>query len=68
MIDATNSYDGKHRFNIKNGLPVTSKDKAGVHGIGLENVRDVAHKSMGDIDIKNSDNVFEVSVLLQEPR
>ena len=68
MIDVTNSYDGKHGFNIKNGLPVTSKDKAGVHGIGLENVRDVAHKYMGDIDIKTCDNVFEVSVLLQEPR
>lgn len=67
MIDVSNSCVGKHRINVISGLPETSKDNANSHGIGLVNVRDIAHRYMGDIDIKVLDNEFDISVLLQEP-
>ena len=62
MIDVTNSYDGKHGFNIKNGLPLTSKDKAGVHGIGLEKKDELSQDEIK----KKQDLQQQISELEQE--
>ena len=36
------------------------------HGIGLENVRDVAERYLGGVNIKVKGDVFHVTVMLQQ--
>ena len=36
------------------------------HGIGLKNVKDVADHYLGDMDIKIKNDVFKVTVMLQQ--
>ena len=36
------------------------------HGIGLKNVKNVADHYLGDMDIKIKNDVFKVTVMLQQ--
>ena len=47
------------------GLPVTTKEDAAMHGIGLANVRRVAEKYMGGLEAGFEKQVFTVTVILQ---
>lgn len=55
-------------YHFSTGNPVTTKDTDNLigHGIGLKNVKDVASRYYGDLDIKVNENIFKVTVLLQE--
>lgn len=64
MIEIRNSYLGTLQWNTDSGLPVTSKDDAGCHGYGLSNIRRVAHKYSGDIDISAEDGEFCLCIML----
>lgn len=50
IIELVNSYRGELRFDASSGLPLTSKSVDG-HGFGLANIRRVARKYYGDIEI-----------------
>lgn len=50
IIEVVNSYAGELTVNAPTGLPATTKPGGG-HGIGLANIRSVAGKYYGDMEI-----------------
>ena len=66
----------KIKFEVKNsilktveidgetGLPETTKEDKESHGFGLANIRKVAQKYYGDIDINQDENSFTLTVML----
>jgi len=71
LLEVENSFDGDVPIREGSPLPVTTKqsvqpDIVTEHGIGLENVRDVAGRYFGGVNIKVKRNVFHVTVMLQQ--
>ena len=72
LLDVENSFDGA--VPVQAGgkfIPPTTKQSTlpGIiteHGIGLENVRDVAERYFGGVNIKVKGDVFHVTVMLQQ--
>lgn len=66
LIEVKNSFAGKVILG-QDGLPVTTK-KAEVlmHGIGLSNVRRIVGKYMGEMEICLENQVFQITVMVQE--
>lgn len=62
LIKVQNTYNGD--LLIEKGLPVTQKSNPHYHGIGLKNVRAVAAKYRGSLDITHESSTFTVVVLL----
>ena len=49
------------------GLPVSTKQRdSRFHGIGLFSVRQEAAKYQGDLEIRTEDQIFYITILLQE--
>ena len=51
-------------LNEKTGLPKTTKEEKDKHGFGLENIRRVAQKYFGDMDITRKDQLVTLTVML----
>lgn len=71
LLTVENSFDGTMPGWREDSLPATTKKSAlpeiiTEHGIGLENVRDVARRYFGGVNIKAEGRVFHVTVLLQK--
>ncbi|MCI8577187.1 MAG: GHKL domain-containing protein [Lachnospiraceae bacterium] len=72
LLEVENSFDGIVPTQTGKGLiPPTTKQSTlpGIimeHGIGLENVRDVAERYFGGVKIKVKGEVFHVTVMLQQ--
>lgn len=71
LIEVENSFDGKVIWKDGGIVPMTTKqsdlpDILMEHGIGLKNVKDVADHYLGDMDIKIKNDVFKVTVMLQQ--
>ncbi len=67
LIQVKNAFAGEVAFDERTGLPVsTKKEDSALHGIGLSNVKRMAEKYAGDVDIKVQKNEFCVTVILQE--
>lgn len=64
MLEVENSYTGKLNINDETGLPLTTKDKDGQHGLGLKNIKSIAKKYYGDIDIDYNNGRFKLSIML----
>lgn len=68
MIEINNSFTGDLRWDTEKDLPLTTKRKnAGysqLHGYGLVNIRRVAGKYSGDIDIVQKDGEFQLIIML----
>lgn len=64
MIEISNSFVGNLRLDTESGLPVTSKGKTDSHGYGLNNIRKIAEKYFGDIDISVKNEEFILSIML----
>ena len=62
MIEIKNSFSGEFVWG-EDQLPVTTKEGEG-HGFGLANIRKVAQKYCGDVDIECEDGACVVSVML----
>lgn len=62
FIDVRNSYDGSVRKQGDEYL--TTKKEQGKHGIGLQNVRRVVGSYRGDMEISDTDNIFDVKIML----
>lgn len=62
FINIRNSYEGSIRKQ-GNGYLTTKKD-AGKHGIGLQNVKRVVDNYHGNMEISDSDHIFDVKVML----
>ncbi|MDE7444643.1 MAG: GHKL domain-containing protein [Lachnospiraceae bacterium] len=71
LLEVENSFDGNAPV-WKDGLfPQTTKQNPlpGIvteHGIGLDNVRDMAERYFGGVNIKVKGDVFHVTVMLQQ--
>lgn len=71
LIEVENSFDGVLKWKDEDVLPVTVKQSSlpellMEHGIGLKNVKDVADRYLGYMDIKAEGNTFKVTVMLQQ--
>ena len=72
LLEVENSFDGDVPVQIGRGsILATTKQSTlpGIitdHGIGLENVRDVAERYFGGVNIKVKGDVFHVTVMLQQ--
>lgn len=64
MIEISNSFKGNLRWNTQNGLIFTSKEDKEGHGYGLSNIRKVAQKYSGDIDIVADNGKFCLCIIL----
>lgn len=64
MIEVANSLKERIFLEEESGLPQTMKEKNGEHGYGLNNIRRVAQKYFGDLDIEQRDNMFLLQVML----
>lgn len=64
MIEVINSYQDKITFDMETGLPNTMKEQKESHGYGLRNIREVARKYYGEIDIETTGEEFCLSVML----
>lgn len=62
FINVRNTYEGGL---IKKGKDyLTTKKKVGQHGIGLKNVERVINSYHGNIEISDTDNIFDVKIML----
>lgn len=70
LLEVENSFQGSLKWEVGAALPATTKQKdlpddLMEHGIGLKNVRDVAERYFGDLDIKVEKDIFKITVMLQ---
>ncbi len=63
LIEVKNSMNGIRQLDSESGLPVTTK-KDGGHGFGLANIRKVAQRYYGDVDIRQAEGEFALCVML----
>ena len=71
LLEVENSFDGDIPIRKGSSFPATTKqsvlpDIVTEHGIGLENVRDVAGRYFGGVNIKVKGDIFHVTVMLQQ--
>ncbi|NBI92995.1 ATP-binding protein [Lachnospiraceae bacterium] len=71
LLEVENSFDGAVPISKCSPLPPTTKQSIlpriiTEHGIGLENVRDIAERYFGGVNIKVKGDVFHVTVMLQQ--
>lgn len=63
MIEILNSFDGIININSNTGLPATDKQTKG-HGYGLSNIKQMAEKYCGTIDIRCEEDYFKLVIML----
>ena len=64
MLEVANCISKYVEIDDETGLPETTKKDKGSHGYGLANIRKVAQKYYGDIDISQDENSFTLTVML----
>jgi sensor histidine kinase YesM len=64
MLEVTNCISRSVEIDTETGLPETTKQDTLNHGYGLINIRKVAQKYYGDIDISQEENMFTLMVML----
>lgn len=69
LLEVENSFDGEVK-SAGDGLPQTTKESSlpeilMEHGVGLRNVKEIAERYLGTMDIKVKSDVFKVTVMLQ---
>ena len=64
MLKVANCMKGSVEIDDEIGLPETTKKDKSSHGFGLANIRKVAQKYYGDIDISQDMNSFTLTVML----
>ncbi len=64
VVEVKNSICKSVDIEDETGLPETTKADKGSHGFGLVNIRRVAQKYYGDIDINQDEKSFTLTVML----
>ena len=68
FLEAENDFDGLLRQNPNSDLPATTKKDEALHGIGLRNIRRIAEKYQGTMEIgiteKHGRKKFQLTVML----
>ncbi len=65
FVEISNSYAGTVAFDGQTGLPLSSKPDSHNHGLGISNIKRSAEKYRGGIDIRLTEHVFTLVVILQ---
>lgn len=65
IIEVENSFDHPIVRNRESDLPVSTKEDKVFHGFGLRNIRQVAQKYHGDMEVQVQGQVFRLSVMMQ---
>lgn len=71
LLTVENRFDGNVLMREGEPLPLTTKQSARPeivteHGIGLKNVRDIAERYYGGVNIKTKKDMFRITVMLQQ--
>ena len=64
MMEVRNCISRYIEIDTETGLPETTKEDKRSHGFGLTNIRRVAQKYYGDIDISQDEKSFTLTVML----
>ncbi len=64
LLTVENSFQGELAWDPEGGLPKSSKGDPASHGMGLKNIRSMAEKYFGDIDIEAAEGRFVLTVML----
>ena len=64
MLEVRNCISKCVEIDDETGLPETTKKDKSNHGFGLANIRKVAQKYYGDIDINQNENSFTLTIML----
>ena len=64
MLEVSNCIRKQVEIDAETGLPETTKNDKEGHGFGLANIRKVAQKYYGDIDIEQENGSFKLTVML----
>lgn len=64
IIEVKNDFAASLKWDTESGLPATFKQREDGHGYGLSNIRRVAGKYAGDLDITINQDEFCLTVLL----
>ena len=64
MLEVSNCISKRVEIDNEIGLPETTKNDKEAHGFGLTNIRKVAQKYYGDIDIEQENGSFKLTVML----
>ena len=59
FIEVENNFTGEIEENF-----ATTKAEKNLHGLGLKNIRRCAEKYLGGVDIKISNNIFKLTIML----
>ena len=68
FIRVENSFDGEVICRQGSELPLTTKADKKVHGIGLTNIKNTAEKYHGGVDWEADDNIFTLTVMLENEK
>lgn len=68
FIEIENSFDGNLILNRRSDFPATDKEEKESHGIGLLNIKNAAEQYHGAVDWSINQNVFTLSIMLQNER
>lgn len=64
LIEVENTFTKALEWESRSGLPLSSKEDRLQHGLGLKNIRRVAEKYYGDLDIEMKNGTFLLTVML----
>lgn len=64
LITVENSFEGSINIDTVSGLPKTKKSDKKAHGFGLQNMRSIAAKYYGDIQLEQKEHSVIVTVML----
>lgn len=64
LITVSNSFQGKLMLEEESNLPMTSKEDKKTHGFGMKNMKMIASKYYGDIEIEQNDKQVKLTIML----
>lgn len=64
IVNIKNSFDRKLEIDEETDLPVSTKIDKKNHGFGMINIRKVAQKYLGDIEIEQNGQTFSLNIML----
>ena len=66
FLEVETNFSGERKL-CADGMLSTTKTEPGLHGMGIGNIRMVAEKYFGGIDIKMESGIFHLTVMLMLP-
>lgn len=65
LIHVENHFDGE--LELRDGIPVTTKDDKDYHGYGMLSIRRIVEKYGGSFVISTEDRLFQIDIMLPIP-